>query len=67
MLVCRCAAGHRFWRLALEHTDAVLTLMELDEEGQIASADGFYGRFGMNHRGLLRAQARAHEVDDGRI
>ena len=57
--VCRCEAGRRFWTLALDHTDCVLALMDLDPVGAIASVDGLYGRFGVNDRRLVLAAARS--------
>lgn len=59
VLVCCCTAGERFWALALADTTTVLLLMDLDADGRIASVDGMYGRFGINDRRLLRANARA--------
>lgn len=61
--VCRCPAGERFWALCLDHTDAVLALMDLDADGCIASTDGLYGRFGANDRRLLRAIALTDPTD----
>jgi hypothetical protein len=55
---CACAAGERFWALALDATDELLALMDLDPTGRIASADGMYGRFGINDRRVLAALAR---------
>lgn len=58
----------RFWKLALDDTEGLLALMDLDTNGAIASGDGLYGRFGINHRVMLRSLARssaASEAADG--
>jgi hypothetical protein len=57
VLICCCAARHRFRALALTDPQGVLAAMNLDADGRIASADGLYGRFGAQDRRLLHAVA----------